>query len=59
MTEKQVFDILGYPTSARTSENNAVKTLFYTVPVGNSGFLSGRVELENDSVRAIQRPALR
>jgi hypothetical protein len=59
MSEKQVLEILGYPTSARTGENGAVKTLFYTEPVGNTGFLSGRVQLENDSVRLIEKPALK
>ena len=59
MSEKQVLDVLGYPTSSRTGENGTVKTLFYTEPVGNSGFLSGNVELENDRVRLVQKPALK
>jgi hypothetical protein len=59
MSEKQVLDILGYPTSSRTGENGTVKTLFYTEPVGNTGFLSGHVELENDRVRVIEKPALK
>lgn len=59
MTEQQVLDILGYPTSARTAAGATAKTLFYTVQVGPTGFLSGRIELENGRVRAIDRPALR
>jgi TolA-binding protein len=59
MTEKQVLEILGYPTSARTGENGSAKTLFYTEPLGDTGFLSGHVDLENDSVRLIEKPALK
>jgi TolA-binding protein len=59
MSEKQVLDILGYPTSARTGENGTVKTLFYTEPLGDTGFLSGHVDLANDSVRLIEKPALK
>jgi hypothetical protein len=59
MSEKQVLDILGYPTSARAGENRTVKTLFYTKPVGNTGFLSGQVQLENDSVKVIEKPVLK
>jgi len=59
MSEKQVLDVLGYPTSSRTGENATVKTLFYTQPAGNTGFLSGTVVLEKDRVRSIQKPALK
>jgi hypothetical protein len=59
MSEKQVLDILGYPTSSRKEEPSPVKILFYTMPMGNTGFLSGNVELENDRVRNVNRPVLR
>lgn len=59
MTEKQALDVLGYPTSSRIDEKTAVKTLFYTVAVGSTGFLSGTVEIENDRVRAVQKPVLK
>lgn len=59
MTEAQVLEVLGYPTSARVGDNSGVKTLFYTLQVGSSGFLSGQVELENNRVRVIQKPTLR
>jgi hypothetical protein len=59
MSEKQATDILGYPTSSRTDESTGVKTLFYTVAVGTTGFLSGNVEVEKDRVRAVQKPVLK
>jgi outer membrane protein assembly factor BamE (lipoprotein component of BamABCDE complex) len=59
MTEKQVLNILGYPTGSRTDEKTAVKTLFYTVAVGTTGFLSGNVEIEKERVRAVQKPVLK
>lgn len=59
MSAQEVLTILGVPTSMRTDENTQVRTLFYTLPVGDSGFLSGTVELVNDRVRAINRPTLK
>jgi hypothetical protein len=57
MTEQQVLDVLGYPTTARGT--GASKTLFYTVQVGASGFLSGRVVIVDNVVQEIQKPVLR
>ena len=59
MSEKQVLDVLGYPTSSRSSENSGGKILFYTQPVGSTGFLSGTVELDNDRVKTVQKPTLK
>lgn len=58
MSEIEVLDILGYPTSARTAQDKS-KTLFYSVQVSPAGFLSGNVELTDNRVRAVNRPALR
>jgi hypothetical protein len=57
MTEQQVLDTVGYPTTSRG--NGADKTLFYTVQVGANGFLSGRVVITDKEVREIQKPILR
>ena len=57
MTEQQVLDVLGYPTTSRGT--GASKTLFYTVQVGASGFLSGRVVIVDKAVQEIQKPILR
>src|SRR5687767_10100878 len=59
MSEIEVLEILGYPTSARAGQEKSMKTLFYSVQVSPAGFLSGNVELENNRVRAVQRPTLR
>jgi len=57
MKELEVLDILGYPTSVR--EGTKGKTLFYTVPIGESGFLSGRVIIAGEEVREVEKPTLR
>ena len=57
MNEQQVLDLIGYPTTARGGDTG--KTLFYTVQVGASGFLSGRVVIVDKEVREIQKPILR
>jgi hypothetical protein len=57
MTEQQVLDIIGYPTTSRGSATS--KTLFYTVQVGAAGFLSGRVVIVDKVVQEIQKPILR
>lgn len=59
MTEQQVIDALGYPTSVRTEADGSTKTLFYTVQVGPSGFLSGRVVIAGERVRDVERPTLK
>src|SRR5690606_7221087 len=59
MTERQVIDILGYPTSVRTEPESLIKTLFYTVQIGPSGFLSGRIVLAAGQVRDVEQPTLK
>jgi hypothetical protein len=59
MSEQQVLEVLGYPTSVRQTETDGAKTLFYTMQVGPSGFLSGRVVIAGDAVREVERPVLR
>jgi hypothetical protein len=59
MSELEVLEILGYPTNARAGQDKSTKTLFYSVQVSPAGFLSGNVELTNNRVRVVNRPALR
>jgi hypothetical protein len=59
MTEQQVLDVLGYPTSVRAEPAGTGKTLFYTMQVGATGFLSGRVVLSDQRVSEVQKPVLR
>lgn len=57
MSELQVIDLLGPPTSMRAAANS--RTLFYAMEIGSSGFLSGSVRLEDRKVAEVSKPALR
>jgi hypothetical protein len=54
MSEAQVTDVLGQPTSAETF--GRYKTLFYRGTVSGSGPVSGHVNLLDDRVVAISQP---
>lgn len=57
MTEMQVIEVLGPPTSMRT-EGNA-RLLFYAMEIGTDSFLGGSVRLEDRKVDDVQKPILR
>lgn len=57
MTELQVIELLGPPTSMRADGN--ARTLFYAMEIGTNGFLSGTVRLEDRKVEDVQKPTLR
>lgn len=57
MTELEVIELLGPPTSMRADGN--ARTLFYAMEIGSNGFLSGTVRLEDRKVDDVQKPALR
>jgi hypothetical protein len=57
MSELEVIDILGAPTSMRASHEQRV--LMYAVEIGTSGFLSGSVQLANRQVTSVQTPVLK
>ena len=57
MTELQVIELLGPPTSVRAEGNG--RTLFYAMEIGSNGFLSGTVRFEERKVEDIQKPTLR
>jgi hypothetical protein len=57
MSELQVIDILGPPTSMRAAASS--RTLFYAMEIGTSGFLGGNVRLEDRKVVEVSKPALR
>jgi|GEM_PF-994853 len=59
MTAQEVISILGPPTAVRPDGTSPTRTLFYTLQIGDTAFLSGTVRLENDRVRAVERPTLR
>lgn len=56
MTELQVIELLGAPTSMRAGDNS--RTLFYAMEIGTSGFLSGSVQLVDRKVAQINQPVL-
>jgi Trimerisation motif len=55
MSEEQVTDVLGQPTSVETF--GRYKTLFYRGTVAGSGSVSGHVNLLDDCVLAVSPPA--
>jgi hypothetical protein len=54
--ELEVIESLGAPTSMR--DENGVRTLYYAMEIGTSGFLSGNVKLRNRVVVEVNRPTL-
>lgn len=59
MTAQQVVQVLGTPVSMRSEGNPSTQTLFYTLPIGDGGFLTGTVRLRNDQVLEVQKPVLK
>jgi hypothetical protein len=59
MSEFEVIDILGPPSSVRGAPDSESRTLMYAMEIGSSAFLSGRVELRDRRVVGVQVPALR
>ena len=58
MTELQVIDTLGPPTSMRSDAENT-RTLFYALEIGTGNFLSGSVQLRDREVVEISTPVLK
>jgi hypothetical protein len=59
LSELAVVQILGAPTSLRNSPDGLQKTLFYTLEIGTSGFLSGYVRVAANRVTEVQTPIFR
>jgi hypothetical protein len=59
MSEFDVIDILGPPTSVRGAPEAASRTLMYAMEIGSSAFLSGQVLLTDRRVTGIQTPVLK
>lgn len=57
MTELEVIDVLGPPTSMR--QEGDMRVLLYALEIGSSGFLSGSVELRDRAVTAVNKPVLK
>jgi len=59
MSEAEVLDALGAPTTSRTTGNGGTRTLFYSLELEAGGFLSGRVIISDGRVVEIHKPELR
>ena len=58
MSELEVIDLLGPPTSLRGDANSG-RTLLYAMEIGSSGFLSGSVRLNERKVVDVEIPTLK
>jgi hypothetical protein len=58
MSEFEVIDILGPPSSLRGAPDADSRTLMYAMEIGSSGFLSGSVRLKERRVVEVQIPVL-
>jgi hypothetical protein len=59
MSEVEVVELLGAPTSMRGNGDGTTIVLFYTLEVGTSGFLSGSVKVANHRVLEVQPPVVK
>lgn len=59
MSEIDVVQVLGPPTSVRSDAAAERKTLFYALELGPKAFLAGSVELASGRVAEVNRPVLR
>ena len=57
MSELQVIDILGTPTSLR--QEGDARVLLYAMEIGSDGFLGGSVEFRDSVVSAVHKPVLK
>jgi TolA-binding protein len=59
MSELQVIDTLGPPTSTRDATDAGSKVLFYAMEIATGNYLSGSVEMRDRRVVKINPPALK
>lgn len=59
MTELEVIELLGPPTSMRGGADAGTRQLLYAMEIGSSGFLGGSIQLKDRRVVEVQVPALR
>ena len=57
MSEGEVVDLLGTPTSTRTEEG--ARVMLYAMEIGPSGLLGGRVTLRDGMVTEVSEPGLK
>ena len=59
MTEFEVIDVLGPPTTLRGARDSPARTLMYAMEIGSASFLSGNVEMKDGRVVTVNVPVLR
>jgi hypothetical protein len=59
MSEQQVINILGPPTSLRSGNDASTQTMFYALEISPTSFLGGQVNLEDRRVTRIEKPTLK
>ena len=59
MSELEVIDALGAPTSTRPAADGAGRTLFYALEIDTGSFLGGSVDLRDRRVVEINTPVLK
>jgi hypothetical protein len=59
MTAQEVILVLGAPVAMRPGGRPGMHTLFYTLPIGDGGFLTGAVRMQNDRVLDVEKPVLK
>lgn len=59
MSELQVIETLGPPTSTRGATDASARVLFYALEIGTGSFLGGSVELRDRRVVEINPPVLK
>lgn len=59
MTELEVIEAIGPPTSTRAAADGAGRILFYALEIDTGSFLGGSVELKDRRVARINTPVLK
>jgi hypothetical protein len=59
MKEVDVIALLGRPTSVRTDDAGEIRAFWYAMEIGPTIVLAGNVQLDENGVAKINRPALR
>jgi hypothetical protein len=59
MSELEVIELLGKPSSLRAGEGSGQRILLYAMEIGSAGFLGGSIELRDRRVTAVNKPVLK
>lgn len=59
MSELQVIELLGPPTQTRVSDDGRTRSLLYALEIGRSGFLTGKIDLQEHRATHIEIPQLK